>query len=245
MAVTSVLDRMNLPDGFGYLLLVLALILTLAPWFHGQDFGLLKIPDFAPRTRRVLLLVGPLALLLAVGLHAPLHEARSPPLPPAVDPVGDEEERSWIETVWASLVGRPDEVAATEVAATTDPAWRPASASNRVLAEWQGTGCLFPARVVERGSGTATLLFDFGEEAVMAVGEVFVATDPEIKIGASAYARLPNREGWLPITIRDIRTSNAQVRADPDAGCAIEFEKPLRWVPIEELIAASPIGDAS
>jgi hypothetical protein len=211
MANQSLLERMNLPDGFGYALLMVALILTLAPWLRGSDFGLFKIPDFAPATRRALIVIGPLALLLAVGLHLPM-QPRSSPDTAQSDPGND------------------------------DPP--PVSEYQRVLADWQENGCLYPARLLKMDGGSATLEFDFGARATVPAGEVFASSAPDVEIGRSAFAKLPAREGWVPITIRDTRSRNVQVERDAAAACAAEFGKSIQWVPIDTLIAAKPIGDA-
>lgn len=215
MAGQSLLERLNLPDGFGYALLMLGLILTLAPWLRGSDFGMFKIPEFAPGTRRGLVYAGPLTLMLAIGLHLPMA-APAPP-PPVPDPPG-------------SATGRTTTV-------------RPAG-GQRVLADWQDSGCLYPARLVAAEGGTATLLFDFDERATVPVSEVFVPGEARLEIGRAAYARLPNREAWLPVTIIDTRTENVRVERAEQAGCSAEFGKAVRWVPASTLIAAIPVGEA-
>lgn len=68
----SILDVAGLPGTFGYVLLVLGLILTLAPWFPGHDFGIVKIPDFRPALRRSLQIIGPLLFVSAVAIHVPM-----------------------------------------------------------------------------------------------------------------------------------------------------------------------------
>ena len=68
----SLLESANLPDGFGYLLLVISLILTMAPWLHGRDFGILKIPQFESAQRRKLKFAGPAILATAILLHLPI-----------------------------------------------------------------------------------------------------------------------------------------------------------------------------
>lgn len=68
----SVLERLNIPPEFGTTLLLLGLILALAPYFSGKDFGIFKVPQFSRGRRRLLYVVGPLLLLFAVSLHIPV-----------------------------------------------------------------------------------------------------------------------------------------------------------------------------
>jgi len=65
----SVLDRLNLPDNFGYAILLVSLALLLAPYLRGGDFGLVKIPDFKPKVRRALVAIGPMAMIGAILVH--------------------------------------------------------------------------------------------------------------------------------------------------------------------------------
>lgn len=60
-----------MPGAFGATLLLLGLILTLAPYFSGQDFGVIKIPDFSPEWRRKLKGIGPIVFVLMIGIHIP------------------------------------------------------------------------------------------------------------------------------------------------------------------------------
>ena len=62
----SILDLLGLPGAFGGTLLVLSLILALAPYFAGLDFGVIKIPDFSPEWRRRLKWLGPFALVFMI-----------------------------------------------------------------------------------------------------------------------------------------------------------------------------------
>ncbi len=63
-----------LPQAFGGLFITFALILTLAPYLAGHDFGILKVPEFGARSRNRLRWLGPLALLAAIFLHVPLGQ---------------------------------------------------------------------------------------------------------------------------------------------------------------------------
>ena len=68
----SVLDRLNLPNNFGYAILLVSLALLLAPYLRGSDFGLLKVPDFQPKVRRLLVAIGPVAMIGAILIHVQL-----------------------------------------------------------------------------------------------------------------------------------------------------------------------------
>lgn len=79
----SILELLGLPGAFGGTLLVLSLILALAPYFAGLDFGVIKIPDFSPEWRRRLKWLGPFALMGMILIHIPFF---TPPAKPAPAP---------------------------------------------------------------------------------------------------------------------------------------------------------------
>lgn len=64
-----------LPQEFGALLLSLALILTLAPYLSGHDFGIFKIPDFGVSARNNLKWIGPALLVTGIIIHIPFGPA--------------------------------------------------------------------------------------------------------------------------------------------------------------------------
>ncbi len=64
-----------LPQAFGALFLSLALILVLAPYLFGHDFGIFKIPDFGASTRKKLKWIGPLLLVIGILIHIPFGPA--------------------------------------------------------------------------------------------------------------------------------------------------------------------------
>ena len=68
----SILSFLALPSEFGLILLIVALTLLLAPYFSGADFGRFKIPNFPPKTRRSLRVIGPLFLIVTVILYLPI-----------------------------------------------------------------------------------------------------------------------------------------------------------------------------
>lgn len=82
----TVLKLWGFPDAFGYTLLMLGLILTLGPYFFGLDFGVLKIPNFGDNIRKYLTFIGPIWLVLAIGLYLPFlpsSEEAKASLPPS------------------------------------------------------------------------------------------------------------------------------------------------------------------
>lgn len=75
MTRESILQKSGLPQEFGVVLLVLALIFALAPYLSGTDFGIFKIPPFSARARRRLKIIGPPLFTVLVVLFVPLLEA--------------------------------------------------------------------------------------------------------------------------------------------------------------------------
>ena len=84
----SILDLLGLPGAFGGTLLVLSLILALAPYFAGLDFGVIKIPDFSPEWRRRLKWLGPFALVLMILIHIPFYAPDAEPPAPGTQIAG-------------------------------------------------------------------------------------------------------------------------------------------------------------
>lgn len=64
-----------LPQEFGILLLTLALVLAVAPYLFGHDFGVIRVPDFGESMRQRLKWVGPVLLIVAVLIHIPFGPA--------------------------------------------------------------------------------------------------------------------------------------------------------------------------
>ena len=67
----NAIQKIGLPQEFGVVLLVLALIVTLAPYAGAVDFGIFRIPRFPPQQRKRFVVGGPAALLIAIGLFVP------------------------------------------------------------------------------------------------------------------------------------------------------------------------------
>jgi len=64
MEKISLLKLLGLPSEFGLALLILSLILLLAPYFAGHDFGVFKIPPFKYVVKKKLKIIGPILFIL-------------------------------------------------------------------------------------------------------------------------------------------------------------------------------------
>lgn len=78
----SIFKLGGLPEAFATVLLLVALIFFLAPYFAGADFGVLKVPGFTERAKKRLKLIGPLLLVSCVSFFVPVIPLNGPP-PPA------------------------------------------------------------------------------------------------------------------------------------------------------------------
>lgn len=67
----STFDLLGIPDQIAAILFTLSLILSLAPYFSGIDFGVVKIPLLDESIRRRLRVVGPIFLIAMLGMFAP------------------------------------------------------------------------------------------------------------------------------------------------------------------------------
>jgi len=86
----SALTAIGLPGEFGAALLILGLVLLLAPYFAGHDFGAFKIPAFKPALKRRLRVLGPAIFVLVVVMHIPIIQTESPtPAVPKSPPAAD------------------------------------------------------------------------------------------------------------------------------------------------------------
>jgi hypothetical protein len=77
MSKMNILSSLGLPTEFGIVLLLLALILLLAPYFSDHDFGIFKIPLFKNSLQRRLKIVGPVIMLIVLGLHVPFMQVKN------------------------------------------------------------------------------------------------------------------------------------------------------------------------
>jgi hypothetical protein len=62
----SLMTKLGLPAAFGLLLLTLALVLLLAPYFSDADFGIFKVPALTAPMRHFLQYFAPVLLILLV-----------------------------------------------------------------------------------------------------------------------------------------------------------------------------------
>jgi hypothetical protein len=80
----SLVRFLALPESFTSTLLILATIAALVPYLPPEaEFGPIKVPALPPRTRRRLRRLGPVLLLLALGLFIPIWPAEKPQPPDA------------------------------------------------------------------------------------------------------------------------------------------------------------------
>ncbi len=206
----SVLEQLNLPAGFGYLLLVFGLILSLAPWFHGLDFGILKIPQFNVVSRRWLKWMGPLSLALAVGLHAPLPTDNR---------------------LMAGPTNARNQKAAPKVPEEGAHSISSVPIGQRFLTTWEDDDCLYPARSVAKNGELVRMRFDFGAELDRRVDDLFVTVEPRYDIGAKVWVETPVNGALAPGFVRDTRTARFLIEFDTEALCASSFQKPKVWLP--------------
>jgi len=68
----STFHKMGLPEAFGNVLLVFCLILVIAPYAAGADFGVFKIPAFSTYGKSRLKIAGPVFLILLILLFLPI-----------------------------------------------------------------------------------------------------------------------------------------------------------------------------
>lgn len=202
----SVLARLDLPDGFGYALLMLALALLLAPYLGGSDFGLVKIPKFEPPVRRALRIAGPFLISAAILAHVPLLAATDGTLRGHVDPDVDQ-----------TSVARVVEVSPDE----------------EVLAPRNDGLCLYQATVLSWDGGVVRLRFAFGKDGQAPIGRIMRLTEnaPErVSLTDQVLVRLAPQAIWAPGEIMEIREGRAMVVLNPDTDCASLYERPYAWV---------------
>lgn len=68
----SIAQRVGLTDAFQTTLLILALVLSLTPYLAEVSLGPLTIPRLTVRQRRLMKIVGPLAIVLVIAIVTPL-----------------------------------------------------------------------------------------------------------------------------------------------------------------------------
>lgn len=220
----SVLEWLRLPPNFGYALLIIGLVLTLAPYLRGSDFGVIKIPDFDPPVRSAMRVLGPFVLLGAILLHVELiHVAKEPTT------AGQN----------TAVAGQSPEPPPT----TPDPeAVPPASSSPQlargpVLAPWGGGSCLYPATIVGAPTDRATLRFAFGKDGAAPNSSLRPVPEgpvTDVTPGDAVFAHLAAADAWAPGIVKEVRGSRAYVDLDPDADCAAQYGRPFLWAELNE-----------
>jgi hypothetical protein len=213
----SVLDRLNLPANFGYALLILGLVLVLAPYLRGTDFGVVKIPDFEAPMRRTLRVVGPLALLGAVLVHVPLAEQ------------GGSLRRGSASRIEPGTVPA---VPPIHTLTTLQP-------GDAVLSR-RGTGqCLYPATVLGLEGDQARVRFAFGQDGEVPALELVGLPDgpaDEVLPGQAVFTHLATAGVWAPGEVKELRDGRALVGLDQGADCAGQYLKDHVWTSFEKLI---------
>jgi hypothetical protein len=72
----SIAGRLGLPEAVQTGLLIFAIVLALTPWLSGVTVGSWEFPKLDPRRRRVLRVIGPIAVALAIALVVPVSALR-------------------------------------------------------------------------------------------------------------------------------------------------------------------------
>lgn len=207
----SVLDWLGLPANFGYALLIIGLVLTLAPYLRGSDFGVIKIPDFDPPVRRTMRVVGPTVMLGAVLMHVEIL--------------------STAETVGE---GRPADGNPQELQPLTPDPGAPVElkSGSAVLAP-QGNGrCLYAAKVVAVNEGIVDLRFSFGRDGDARAAHVLptpLSPAGEVALGERVYARLDQSDVWAPAVVKEVRDGRALADLEPETDCAGKYARPYVW----------------
>jgi len=91
----STFHLLGIPDQLAITLALLGLILFLAPYIEGADFGILRVPRFSEPLRRTFKRLGPLLLLVPLTLFVPVWPER-----PAASLVSTPEVATGPASVW-------------------------------------------------------------------------------------------------------------------------------------------------
>ena len=87
----SLLSLLGLPQEFGTTILLLCLVLTIAPYVAGADFGIIKVPGFPSIVARRLKVLGPIVFALAISAHIRIWPGSSPTALELSTPFGNRE----------------------------------------------------------------------------------------------------------------------------------------------------------
>jgi len=123
----SLFRVLGLPDSFGAVLLILALILLLSPYFSGADFGIFKIPVISQPGRKSIKILGPIVFILCVLSFLPVFSTKttaptstaqpSPALIPLVTPTPIPTPSSTANATSTPSLGSADAIAAQKLGA--------------------------------------------------------------------------------------------------------------------------------
>ncbi|HST20134.1 MAG TPA: tetratricopeptide repeat protein [Blastocatellia bacterium] len=91
---TSIIKLLGLPEAFAVVLLILSLIIALAPYLPGKDFGVIKIPEFTLNTQNRLKVIGPIIFLVSLVLFLPLMTVPVPVPPSNINRNGNNDRRN-------------------------------------------------------------------------------------------------------------------------------------------------------
>ena len=233
----SVLEWLKLPPNFGYALLIIGLVLTLAPYLRGSDFGVIKIPDFDPPVRSTMRVLGPVLLLGAILLHVELIRVSAGPGPVNQDGPVEQLTGPGEPTTKAGQSTEPPP--ATPIS-EPDPPSTPSFqlARGTVLAPWEGGECLYPATIVGAPTDWVNLRFAFGKDGSAPNSRLRPAPKgpvTEVTPGDAVFAHLSAADAWAPGIVKEVRGSRAYVDLDPDADCAAQYGRPFLWAELSEM----------
>jgi hypothetical protein len=209
----NVLDLVGLPSEFGHVLLVLSLVLALAPFFSGHDFGILKIPNFTDNAKKILKIIGPISLLVAIGLHIKFFEKmletnqNLPELPPGSTRSPPKNEPIIV------VIGA------------------------KVLAPRHEIGCLYTGIILDINKNKALVNFDFGEEAWVDRKSVYLHLAPlasDLKLNAHVYVALKGGIVWVLGQVKENKKEKYLIRLDTNAPC--RDDKVYEWAILENII---------
>lgn len=111
-----------------------------------------------------------------------------------------------------------------------------------VVAEWSGSGCLYPGRILEDNEATAIFRYDFDEIAELSFSQIYHLFESNARVNQIYHIKVPNRQAWIPATIRVLDGDRAQVTPDKSASCSAEVGKPTIWVPVGNILDAIAFG---
>jgi hypothetical protein len=232
MGERSLIEWLGLPENFGYALLIVGLVLLLAPYLHGSDFGIIKIPKFDPPTRRSLRVVGPMFMLFAVLLHIKISESHTGTRTVGTCDDGVLEWRGGLS--WSYNCNDVGEDSVSVAASSQAPTGQ----DDKVLAPFSGGNCLYPASVVALVGAELRVRFKFGQTVNVPVeGVRALPSSPPASAarGQQVFAHLGQSDVWAPGEVQELRGGNrVLVGLDTTADCAGQYAKQHLWVSLDD-----------